>query len=213
MRYTPEQYCLGGVTLKRRLVLVLAMFSCVLLVGWAAQVSTKGAPTASNDAFSRFHAEGFSMMPTIRNGDYLLVFNHAFVSPTSPVRRGDIVAFRVQTNREDFMKRVIGLPGDVVQVKAGKGVWVNGQRLTEPYVLGGRAPDYSWGPKRVPPNKYFVLGDNRNNSYDSHIWGWLPRHLLLGRVLMDYAPRHAVILDNRLKMSPAIAAGVAGIKP
>jgi signal peptidase I len=84
-----------------------------------------------------------------------------------------------------FVKRVIGLPGDVVQVKQGK-VYVNHQPLQEPYIAN--PPDYTWGPVTVPANSFVVLGDNRNNAFDSHFWGVLPRDRIVGKVFWRYWP-------------------------
>ena len=116
--------------------------------------------------------------PTIRNGDLVTAnkIDYDFESPS----RGDIVVFTAPTlSTVVFIDRVIGTPGDVVQVRANKGVWVNDQRQSEPYVAEPSA--YSYGPKRVPAGEYFVLGDNRNNSYDSHDWGFVPRKDILGK--------------------------------
>jgi signal peptidase I len=98
----------------------------------------------------------------------------------------------------DFIKRVIGLPGDTVEVR-DKRVYINGTRLEEPYVFYLDPPSNSsyhevtsfdvrerYGPVTVPPDQYFVMGDNRDNSQDSRYWGFLPRSLVKGRALMIY---------------------------
>lgn len=78
-----------------------------------------------------------------------------------------------------FIKRVIGLPGEKVEVKSGK-VFINNQPLVEKYIA--EPPQYTWGANTVPAKSYFVLGDNRNNSYDSHFWGFVPQNYIIGTV-------------------------------
>ena len=121
-----------------------------------------------------------SMLPTLQINDRLIIdkISYDFSNP----KRGDIVVFNPtetleQENfHEAFIKRVIGLPGDKVEVKGGK-VYVNNTALTENYLEA--PPDYQWGPVIVPPDSYLVLGDNRNDSYDSHYWDLYPVKILL----------------------------------
>lgn len=131
-----------------------------------------------------------SMVPTLLVNDRLVVekVSYHFGSP----QRGDIIVFWPpdalfpEGGRKDaFIKRVIGLPGDTVEVKAGK-VIVNGEVLNEDYIKA--PPDYEWGPKTVPPEQYLVLGDNRNSSYDGHSWGFLPRENIIGRAVVRFWP-------------------------
>jgi signal peptidase I len=117
---------------------------------------------------------GSSMVPSLRPGQFMVVVrpSYAFSAP----HRGDIVVFRnPELGRDNYVKRVIGVPGDQVRIDAGQ-VIVNGQVLDEPYVL--QTDDYSFPsngqPVRVPRNSYFVLGDNRPVSADSHL-GWFVR--------------------------------------
>jgi len=129
--------------------------------------------------------EGESMLPNVQNGDRVLVDRLAYRlgEPT----RGDVVVFRFpfQWNDMNLIKRVIGLPGDIVEIRPGE-VLVNGHAVHEPYI---RFPEqYRFGPVRVPANEFFVLGDNRWVSYDSHQWGFLPRHDIYGRVMVTYWP-------------------------
>ncbi|MBD2073668.1 signal peptidase I [Phormidium sp. FACHB-592] len=90
-----------------------------------------------------------------------------------------------QNFKDAFTKRIIGLPGERLEVKQNK-VYVNSKPLQEPYI--SEPPDYKWGPQVVPPKQYFVLGDNRNNSYDSYYWGFVPRELIIGQAIWRYYP-------------------------
>jgi signal peptidase I len=120
------------------------------------------------------------------------------VLPVRPIRRGDIVVFKYPDEPDrDFIKRVIGLPGDIVELKHKK-VHINGQPLDEPYVhfLTPPSNEYQevtsydlrerFGPVTVPADHYFVMGDNRDNSQDSRYWGFLPRNYVKGKALLIY---------------------------
>ncbi|KAF3889271.1 MULTISPECIES: signal peptidase I [Nostocales] len=130
-----------------------------------------------------------SMEPTIQPGEHLLIdkLSYDFTSP----KRGDIVVFNpTKTLEEDnfhdaFIKRVIGLPGDKVDVKNGQ-VFINNVPIKENYIEA--KPDYTWGPVIVPANSYLVLGDNRNDSFDSHYWGFVPRNKIVGRAIFSFWP-------------------------
>ncbi|MDX2097548.1 MAG: signal peptidase I [Leptolyngbyaceae cyanobacterium bins.59] len=130
-----------------------------------------------------------SMEPTLQVDDRLIVdkLSYRFNSP----QRGDIVVFaptdtlREQKFKDAFIKRVIGLPGEKVEIKGGR-VYINGKPIREQYIAD--RPTYSWGPEVVPPNSYLVLGDNRNNSYDSHYWGFVPRDRIIGRAVVRFWP-------------------------
>ncbi|BCL33912.1 signal peptidase I [Nostoc sp. MS1] len=130
-----------------------------------------------------------SMEPTIQPDDRLIIdkVSYDFSSP----RRGDIVVFNPtktleQENYHDaFIKRVIGLPGEKIEVKNGQ-VYVNESPLNEKYIEA--KPDYQWGPVIVPANSYLVLGDNRNNSFDSHYWGFVPRQNIIGKAAFRFFP-------------------------
>ena len=148
-----------------------------------------------------------SMEPNLLVGDHLLVnkFVCAPVAypaerallPMRELRRGDIVVFKFPEDPErDFIKRVIGLPGDTLELR-NREVYVNGQKLTEPYAHylfpvgeSGEATSFDvrerYGPVTVPDGHYFMMGDNRDNSQDSRYWGFLPAHYVKGRALTIY---------------------------
>jgi signal peptidase I len=132
-----------------------------------------------------------SMVPTLQVNDRLIVekLTYRFHHP----ERGDIIVFsptrQLQQHEPDMhyalIKRVIGLPGEIIAVHDGK-VWVNGESLEESYIAA--PPDYTWGPNVVPADSYLVLGDNRNNSYDSHFWGYVPRDNIIGKATVRFWP-------------------------
>ena len=149
-----------------------------------------------------------SMENNLLIGDHLLVNKFIFgptplaigraLLPVRPIHRGDIVVFKYPDEPErDFIKRVIGLPGETIELK-NKKVHVNGHPLDEPYVhfLTPPSTDYQevtsydlrerFGPVTVPEDKYFVMGDNRDNSQDSRYWGFLPRSYVKGKALLIY---------------------------
>jgi signal peptidase I len=138
-----------------------------------------------------------SMLPTLQINDRLMVdkLSYRFADPA----RGDTIVFQPPAKlniKENFIKRVIGLPGDLVEVKHGK-VYVNGKVLTEKYVA--EPPTYTWTkttssdpqfiPDRVvPEGQYLVLGDNRNNSLDGHYWGFITKDRIVGKAIVRYWP-------------------------
>jgi len=130
-----------------------------------------------------------SMLPTLEINDRLIIdkLGYHFKDP----QRGDIIVFsptpalQKENFKDAFIKRVIGLPGDKVQVKLGV-VYVNDQPIQEQYIQ--EQPNYDYGPVVVPENQYLVLGDNRNNSYDSHYWGFVPRENIIGQAVIRFFP-------------------------
>jgi signal peptidase I len=159
-----------------------------------------------------FKVEGRSMEPTLQNGQYLLInkaiywrldgdilgkLNPGAEASTDPTgqsshylfqtpQRGDIIVFRYpKDTSRDFIKRVIGVPGDLVEITNGI-VYVNGKALQEDYTAD--PPNYYQPAERVPEGQFFVLGDNRNNSSDSHVWGLVPQENIIGRAWFSYWP-------------------------
>lgn len=138
---------------------------------------------AINTVSARVRVDGFSMVPTLQDGEYVLVNRLAYRTGL-PVR-GDIIVFESpQVSDLDLIKRVIGLPGDRVTISGGE-VRVNDQVLEEPYIAA--APVYN-GEWNVPEGHLFVLGDNRNDSSDSHAWGLLPIENVIGKAILIYWP-------------------------
>jgi signal peptidase I len=180
-----------------------------------------------------FRVEGASMEPSLHNEQYLLVNKaiyfrldmdrfhdflpfipadngndrHLFRAP----RRGDVIVFRFHLdNNRDFIKRVIGVPGDTVEVKDGT-VFINGSPLKEDYI--NDTPNYTYGPRTVPPAHYFVLGDNRRNSSDSHAWAascqpeqncdFVPEENIIGQAWVTYWPFDDLGLINNKTLRPS----------
>lgn len=137
---------------------------------------------AINAVSARVRVDGFSMRPTLQDGEYVLVNRLAF--KRSLPQRGDIIVFKAPMSDQDLIKRVIGLPGDHIQIYGGQ-VIVNGQALNEPYIAAAPAYNGEWD---VPADKLFVLGDNRNDSSDSHAWGLLPIENVIGKAILIYWP-------------------------
>lgn len=173
-----------------------------------------------------FQVEGSSMNPTFQHQWYVLVNKSLyweinldtvskfvpFVDPgDDPTRylfrgpkRGDVIVFRSPTVPEgsperDFIKRIIGLPGETVEVRDCT-VFIDGLPLDEPYIK--EPPRYTHGPETVPPDHYFVFGDNRNNSSDSKNWGPLPKENIIGQAWLIYWPKGAFGLVDNTSVTP-----------
>ncbi|OGO53293.1 MAG: signal peptidase I [Chloroflexi bacterium RBG_16_68_14] len=176
-----------------------------------------------------FQVEGRSMEPTMETSWYLLVNKaiyweinlktlHKFIpfidpgdDPTRYVfrgpRRGDIVVFESPNEgpgqpERDFIKRIVGLPGETVEVRDCT-VFINGRPLDEPYIVD--PPRYDYGPATVPAGQFFVLGDNRNNSSDSHSWGPVPKENIIGQAWLTYWPFSSFGLVNNTSVKPGDA--------
>jgi len=160
--------------------------------------------------FQAFKIPSGSMEDNLKIGDHIIVNKFIYgpegsgalngLVPLRDVRRGDIIVFRYPRQPEiDFVKRVVGLPGDVVSIK-DKQVFINGQALNEPYTVFDDEQVYpeseylpepqrsrdQMKPFRVPMGQYFAMGDNRDHSSDSRYWGTVPRTMIKGRAFMVY---------------------------
>ena len=136
-----------------------------------------------------------SMLPTLEMGDRLVVekISYRFRPPVT----GDIVVFKPPeqlqilgyAKDQAFIKRVIGKPNQIVSIANGK-VFLNSEFLEEDYIA--EPPAYQWGPERVPEQEFFMMGDNRNDSNDSHIWGFLPKENIVGRARFRFWPLNRI---------------------
>lgn len=164
-------------------LLILGLFIMRLVLG--------NTPHWIHQSFEQCIVPSESMAPTLQVGDRLFVHRDDAYLPES----GDIVVFTppqasaeflpIDRTASLFVKRVIGRPGQRIEISNGQ-VWVDGSPIPETYVE--TPPVYRWGPDVVPPDSYFVLGDNRNNSNDSHLWGYVPKANLLGKAYKIYWP-------------------------
>lgn len=136
-----------------------------------------------NAVSARVRVDGFSMLPTLQDGEFVLVNKLSY--RFGEVDRGDIIVFHFPMNPdEELIKRVIGLPGDYLRVTNNQ-VILNGQTLNEPYIAEHPLYEGEW---KVPDGYLFVLGDNRNDSSDSHSWGLLPLEKVVGKAVVIYWP-------------------------
>ncbi|TVQ19917.1 MAG: signal peptidase I [Leptolyngbya sp. DLM2.Bin15] len=168
--------------------------------GWVEWVKIFGVSIVLAIGIRHFIAEARfipteSMLPTLQVDDRLIIekVSYYFRLPT----RGEIIVFdppeglrRQQPEfRDALIKRVVGLPGDTVRIAGGQ-VYVNNQPIIEPYIA--EAPNYEWGPTTIPEQSYFVLGDNRNRSNDSHFWGYVHEDDIIGRAVVRFWPLNRI---------------------
>ena len=142
-------------------------------------------------AVQNYRVEGSSMYGTLHNSEFVLVNKLAYTR--SEPRHGDIIVFNYPEDpSEQFVKRIIALPGDSIEIRQGS-VYVNGEQLIEPYInrgaqLAGIADRDELSFRTVPAESYFVMGDNRRGSRDSREWGFLQRKYIVGKVWLAYWP-------------------------
>jgi len=176
-----------------------------------------------------------SMEQNLLIGDHLLVNKFVFgpaptgleraVLPVGAIKRLDVIVFKYPEEPDrDFIKRVIGLPGETIELRDKK-VYVNGKALDEPYVHflqppAGESEQHEvtsfdvrerYGPVTVPPNHYFVMGDNRDNSQDSRYWGFLPRENVKGKALLIYWSYEAGREEYQDESTGAAIKGLASV--
>ena len=132
--------------------------------------------------------EGTSMMPSLVDQERIFINKFVYRFGLGNIERGDTVVFWFPGDTTKFyIKRVIGVPGDQVEINGGR-VSVNGQELTEPYVPDEYRDRTSMERMTVPPGEYFVLGDHRSSSNDSRTWGTVARHFIYGKAVFSYWP-------------------------
>ncbi len=162
----------------------------VVLGGLLLRLAIGSSPMWVDRAIMQCIVPSESMVPTLQVSDRIFVSKDRLYQP----ELSDIVVFKappmaveiLKTDSETlFVKRVVGLPGQQVEVAEGK-VWVDKAPIEESYL--NVSASYRWGPELVPPGKYFVLGDNRDQSADSHVWGFLPRQYIVGKAYKIYWP-------------------------
>ncbi len=177
-----------------------------------------------------FRVEGSSMEGTLHDGQLILVNKAAYLKvdlgfldflplvhfDDSPhylfgaPRRGDVIVFRFPDQPDrDFIKRVIAVPGEQVEIRDGL-VYINGRPLDEKYIPD--KDEHDFGPELVPDGQYFVMGDNRNNSYDSRSWGFVPEGNIIGRAWVSYWPFKSFGLVSDPNIQP-MGTGTQGASP
>jgi len=130
--------------------------------------------------------EGTSMQP--RLVDQERIFVNRFIYRFEDIQRGDVVVFWYpRDTNKSFIKRVVAVPGDMVEIRAGL-LYINGVKVEEPYLKSDFRDHESFSRSVVPPDHYFVLGDHRNSSNDSRMWGFVPRNLIYGKAIFRYWP-------------------------
>jgi signal peptidase I len=151
--------------------LSVAVLFCFFLITFVAQA---------------FRVQGTSMEPLLHDGDRIVV--NKFIYRFEPIERGDVVVFWYPREPSvSFIKRVVGLPGDTVEMRAGR-LFVNGREVPEPYIPPAYRERDSYPPVAVRPGYYFVLGDHRRSSNDSRSWGEVPAKYIYGRAVLRFWP-------------------------
>ena len=132
--------------------------------------------------------EGKSMTPALNDGDRILILK-SFWQP----QRGDVVAFYYpKDTTKSYVKRIVGLPNETIEINGGK-VIINGNQLTETYVSSQQNMSLvNFPPLPIPSHKYYVLGDNRDHSSDSRIWGMVSEELIYGKYIFRYEANPAI---------------------
>lgn len=130
--------------------------------------------------------EGNSMNPLL--SDQERIFINKFVYHFEPIDRGDVVVFWYPLDRsKSFIKRVVGLPGETIQIRKGD-VYIDGKELSDQYVPPNYLDGSEYGPLKIPRGEYFVMGDHRDSSNDSRVFGPVPRSLIYGKAVFAYWP-------------------------
>ena len=136
-----------------------------------------------NATTGRFQVRGFSMEPTLHDGQYMIISK--LVYWIHPPERGDVIVFHPPNNpNEDYIKRIVGLPGELIEIHRGA-IAVDSVLLEESYIVN---PGFYSGTWELGDEEYFVLGDNRRNSSDSHSWGVFPQENIVGKAWLCYWP-------------------------
>ncbi len=139
--------------------------------------------------FQPFYIPSGSMEPTLKPGDRIIVnkITYRFSTP----ERGDIMVFKYPRDPErDFIKRVVGLPGENIEIKDSI-VYINKKQAPQPFLAPGIS-FANFGPVKIPEGNYFMMGDNRNNSEDSRVWGTLPGENIVGKAMFKYWPLNRI---------------------
>lgn len=186
----PRRQSLPQVVRQSRRSLIVLITGLILALG----LISSSIPNWIKQEVEPFNIPSESMQPTLQVGDQILVAQSDDYTP----KLGDIIVFAAPPSAQDpeseyidengelyYVKRVIGTPGQQVEISQGR-VYVNDVPLAESYIAA--MPAYHWGPKVVPSGTYFVLGDNRNNSFDSHVWGFVPQENIVGEAYKIYWP-------------------------
>ncbi|MDQ3023860.1 MAG: signal peptidase I [bacterium] len=196
----PGPAFLIGPGIKHRLDFIATSLQQSLIHEWVPTlaIAIALALLIRTNAIASFFIPSGSMENTLRRGDLLIADKLSYKLLHNDPQRGDVMIFRYPDNPKlDYIKRVIGLPGDIIEVHDGK-VFVNGGQLKETYIK--EEPFSTYGPVQVPQEKYFVMGDNRNHSSDSRVWGYVPRKNFEGRALFVFwPPTRAKVIRNGLQ--------------